>query len=485
MPRTIRGLIVLMGSAIGALTVLLGAATYYFANKSMVDQLNTRIEIETRSLLAIGEADGIARAIRVREARPSVGGLGYILVDRMGRRIAGSLHAPLPPNGVWDCMDYVSADGSASVAQSLNSAVPGGGRLVVAADRSIVDQADETVLILFGSAFSLILLFGLGSAFAVGRIAKARLAGIAATAEAIMAGDLSRRMPIASPRGEFDQVAAVINRMLDRIERLLDNLRRLSSGIAHDVRSPLNRARNALELAEQELEGMAQQDLVTNSIREVDDVLDLLRALLGINEIEGFAVRKRFVELDLANIAEDVTDGYRAVVESAGMTLEIETTSAAVLGDPALLRRSLANLIDNVILYTPAGTHIVVTTRKSGDWAILSVGDDGPGVPPEEREHIFGRFVRLSSNRSQPGHGLGLNLVAAVASAHRGTTRAVPTAAGLTIEIALPLVMEADGPTGSRAVVVAERSDPASESSSPNFLDRQPARAALVSTTSL
>ncbi|MVW57366.1 HAMP domain-containing protein [Sphingomonas sp. MAH-6] len=222
MPRTIRGLILLTGGLVSILTALLGAATYYFANKSMVDQLNARITLESRALIAVGRNDGIAglaAAIRAREAQPSVGNLGYIVVDACGRRLAGSLRAAVPPARYRGSMTYLRADGDTAEAQSLNSPIPGGGRLVVAADRSIVDDADGTVLILFGTAFGLILLFGGGSALIVGRIVKSRLAGIAATAEAIMAGDLSRRMPVATRSGEFDQVAAVINRMLDRIER--------------------------------------------------------------------------------------------------------------------------------------------------------------------------------------------------------------------------------------------------------------------------
>lgn len=441
MPRTIRGLILLMGAVVSALTALLGGATYYFANKSMVDQLNTRVTLETRALNAIGKSSGlaaVAAAVRAREAQPSVGNLGYIVLDATGHRLAGSLRAPVPPAGIWDCMTYLRADGETAEAQSLNSASAGGGRLVVAADRSIVDEADGTVLILFGTAFGLILAFGVGSALIVGRIVRGRLAGIAMTAEAIMAGDLSRRMPMADRRGEFDQVSAVINRMLDRIEVLLGNLRRISSGVAHDIRSPLNRARGGLEAAEQSLAGHPEQEHVSNAIRDVDDVLNLLRALLGITEIEGFSVRRRFRSLDLAALVEDVVDGYRPVVESAGLSIEAVAVLVTIDGDAALLRRALANLIDNAILYTPHGTAILVTVAPDAGQAVLRVADDGPGVPAEERENIFTRFVRLDTSRSTPGHGLGLNLVAAIASAHRGSAHVVPTEKGLTVEIGIP-----------------------------------------------
>ena len=445
MPRTLRGLIALTGLAIGVLTIALGSATYYFANTSLVDELNTRIAVESRALVAIGGQGGIdavAAAVRAREAAPSVGNLGYIVIDGHGRHVAGALRAAIPPAGYWDCMDYVRSDGRRSVAQSLNSPLPGGGRLIVAVDRTIVNEADGTVVILFGTAFGMILLFGFGGAWLVGRIVRGRLDRMATTAEAIMAGDLSRRMPLTGEHGEFDQLSTVINRMLDRIEVLLENLRRISTGVAHDIRSPLNRARGRLEALEASLGDRPQRDEVSASIGDLDDVLDLLRALLGISEIEGFAVRKRFVRLDLGALVEDVADGYRPVVEGAGLTIATDVASLAVAGDPALLRRALANLIDNTILYTPPGTHILVcTTRRARD-VVLTVSDDGPGVPDHERENIFSRFVRLDSSRSTPGHGLGLNLVAAVASAHRGSARALPTERGLAIELLLPAAPE-------------------------------------------
>jgi signal transduction histidine kinase len=446
MPRTIRGLIAMMGAVVGIVTALLGAATYYFANKSMTEQLNARITVESRALMAVGGPSrlaAVAGAVRAREAQPSVGNLGYLVLDAQGRHVAGSLRAVRPPAGYWDCMIYVRADGVQAEAQSLNSPIPGGGHLIVAADRSIVDEADGTVLILFGTAFSLVLLFGLASALIVGRIVKGRLAGIALTAEAIMAGDLSRRMPVAAHNDEFDQVSAVINRMLDRIEVLLENLRRISTGVAHDIRSPLNRARGSLEATERALAGDPLQETVSGSIRELDAVLDLLRALLGISEIEGFAVRKRFVLLDLGALADDVVDGYQPVVESAGLTIAAQTSPVTIEGDAALLRRSLANLIDNAILYTPPGTHILVRVQHEGDMAAMTVIDDGPGVPASERETIFNRFVRLDASRSTAGHGLGLNLVAAVAAAHRGTARILPTTFGLSVEIAVPISAEA------------------------------------------
>lgn len=443
MPRTLRGLILLACAGVGALTILLGGLTHYLAIKSLSEQLNSRIAAESHALLAIGAkeegAAGIARAVQGREGDGSVGDLGYMVLDARGRRVGGILRAAVPPPGPFDRLRYIRADGSRSIAQSLNSAIPGGGRLVVVADRSVVEDAGRTVLILFGATFGSILLFGVSVAWMIGRAVRIRLARIASTADAIMAGDLTRRMPIDHERGEFDQLSMVINRMLDRIEILLENLKRLSIGIAHDIRSPLNRARGRLEAAEQRLEGLPQQAEVSGSIADLDEVLDLVRALLGISEIEGIAVRQRFVPVALAPLAEDVVDGYRPVVESAGLTIACEAEPVMITSDAALLRRSIANLIDNAILYTPEGTHIVVSVEASGDRAMLRVSDTGPGVPIAERENIFSRFVRLDSSRSTPGHGLGLHLVATFAAAHDGVARVMPTPVGLTIEIELPI----------------------------------------------
>lgn len=440
LPRSLGGRIALVGGGFALLTCLLGLLTYYVVHEAIEKHLDDRIMAEAEALLAAGGPQGLVGVIEVvrsREGTHTAGDLGYIVLDAKGRRVAGTLDAPVPPPGYSEFLHYRLADGTRGIAQTFNLPISGGGRLVVAADRSEIDQMDNIIIAMFGVATALILLVGFGSVIALRRAVSRRLALMGATAGAIMAGDLSRRMPLAGD-AEFDQVAEVINRMLERIEALLENVRQLSTDLAHDIRSPLNRVRGSLEKVAGGAGGEAPEQAAVTAIGEIDDLLELLGGILGISEIEGFAVRKRFVPLDWSQLAADVVDGYRPAVEAADKRITFEGRQADVLGDAALLRRCLANLIDNALLHAAGASWIHVRIGREDGRCILTVGDNGPGIPAEAHETVFRRFVRLDRSRSTPGHGLGLNMVAAILHAHHGTAEVRPTPTGLTVALSMP-----------------------------------------------
>lgn len=440
-PRSLGGLIAVAGGAFAILTCLLGLLTYGIVHESIEKHLDDRIRAEAEALLAAGAPAGLAgvlNAVRAREATHSAGDLGYIVIDARGLRAGGTLDATTPPPGYTEFVHYRRVDGSRGIAQGYNAAIPGGGQLVVAADRGEIDQMDRIIFAMFGVAAALIIFAALGSAIALRRVVSRRLALIGSTAEAIMSGDLSQRVPRLGD-AEFDHVSVVINQMLERIEALLDNLRQLSTDIAHDIRSPLNRVRGGLEAFDR-AQGPGSDSLARDAIAEIDDLLELLGGLLGISEIEGFAVRKRFVRLDLAQVTADVVDGYRPAVEAAGLHLTHESQTAPVMGDEALLRRCLANLIDNALSHATGAARIDIRVGSRDGTTSVLVGDDGPGIPVDAREAVFHRFVRLDRSRSTPGHGLGLNMVAAIMRAHHGEARVATGEPGLTIELTLPSI---------------------------------------------
>lgn len=441
LPRSFRGLVGLIGGAFTLVTAALCLLTYGIVHEAIEQHLDTRTKAEAEALLAAADARGLAgvrAAVQAREAMHTAGDLGYVVVDGQGRRVGGTLDAAVPPQGFTEFVHYRLANGERGIAQAYNAAIPGGGRLVVAADRAAVDEMDRIIFAMFGAAFGLILLVAFAAIVALRRAVRRRLAALRDAAEAIMAGDFSRRVPAAGDP-EFDAVAAVINRMLDRIEALLDTLRQLSTDIAHDIRAPLNRVRGGLEALERAPGEGEHKALAGGAVAEIDALLDLLAALLGISEIEGFAVRKRFVPVELSALAADVVDGYQAVVEAAGVRLSVAGEPVEVMGDKALLRRALANLIDNALLHAAGATRIEVSLARDEDHALITVADDGPGIPAAEHETVFRRFVRLERSRTSPGHGLGLNIVSAIARAHGGTAGIVPGEAGLAVALSLPL----------------------------------------------
>jgi hypothetical protein len=245
------------------------------------------------------------------------------------------------------------------------------------------------------------------------------LARIEATANGIVAGDLSRRMALGPRNDEFDRVAASLNMMLDRIAGLIANLRQVTSDLAHDLRTPLARLRNQLETLQTQLKPGQQRDSADAAVDRADEVLKLFDAILRISELEEGSLRRRFAKIDLCNLVRELGETHAALAEDLGKTLSVKADGQFfVEGDRELIAQAMINLIENALRHTPEGTAILIGARKAFGEVMAFVRDDGPGIPESERERVLERFVRLEEARSTPGHGLGLSLVKAIADAH-------------------------------------------------------------------
>jgi len=247
-----------------------------------------------------------------------------------------------------------------------------------------------------------------------------RLDQINSTSREIMAGHLSRRLPLSRAGDEFDTLARNLNRMLERIERLMKGMRQVTDSVAHDLRSPLNRLRNRLEGALKRLPPEGEESAeIDAAISETDRLMATFDSLLLIAEAEAGAARNSMSRVDLSALAHDVWELYAPVAEENGIELNMaEALPLEVRGNGNLLSQALANLVDNAIKYTPQGGRVTIAAEKNGQGTVLSVADNGPGIPIEDRPRAVERFVRLEASRHSPGTGLGLSLVAAVARLH-------------------------------------------------------------------
>ncbi|HEX7858067.1 MAG TPA: ATP-binding protein [Sphingobium sp.] len=420
--RTTFGLAALVSCALALTTIVIGLGAYYVTHEALEIQLDHRIATETHALLAERGEGGVAELaalIRQRDAARSTASLGYILVDMKGRRLAGQLDAVAPTEpGYLEFLHY----GEDRIAQSLTTVLPGGERLVVAADREVIDEIDATIFKLFSAAFAAMLVLGVGGAWTVGAMTRTRLRRIDRAAQAIIGGDLRQRMPVDGSGSEFDLLARTLNQMLDRIGGLLDNLRQVSSDVAHDLRTPLTRLHNSLEDARSAHEEGAREAAIEAASVQAQDLLDLFAALLRISEVEAGALRSGFRDLSLSAIGEELIEAYGPDAELSDHRLlsRIEP-DIMIHGDPRLLRQLVANLLDNALRHTPAGTTITLDLSRESRGACLLVEDDGPGVDADEASRLFERFSRTERSRSTSGHGLGLALVAAVATIHGGS----------------------------------------------------------------
>jgi signal transduction histidine kinase len=209
--------------------------------------------------------------------------------------------------------------------------------------------------------------------------------------------------------------------MLARLAALMAQVRQVSDDIAHDLRTPLARLRQRLELARRKAQTVDEyENAVDGAIEATDAIIATFASLLRIAEVEAGTRRAGFVVVDLSRIAEAIVDAYGPVAEDRGQHLSGQILPGVVaFGERELLGQLLANLIDNALKHTPQGTRVILRLRRSEQGTPeIDVIDNGLGISPEMRDQVFKRFVRLDKSRTTAGSGLGLSLVAAIADLH-------------------------------------------------------------------
>ena len=420
-----------------ALAVLiLGAVTVAATRTALERELDSRIQSEALALAQEYRTEGLGGVVQaVRERDRTPGALNYGLDAPDGKPIAGRLAGAVTHTG-WSTLRIPEADGDADEVRVLTLSVGGGHRLVVGENLERISFLDVVVVRAFGLAFLGVIVLGAGSGFALSRDVHRRFGEMSAAAQAIIEGDLGRRIPVRGSGDDLDALATTFNRMLDRISALMESLRQVSNDIAHDLRTPLTRLRQRLETSLLAGRGEEREMAVEAALGDLDAILDTFAALLRIAQIEGGARRAAFRQVDLGGIATAVVEAFAPSAEeerrSLGLAVKQEAT---VEGDPELLTQMLVNLVENGLRHTPPGASICVSVGRGPEGAFLSVRDDGPGVPVEAREHLFDRFVRLERSRSTPGSGLGLALVAAVARLHDAQVELVDASPGLEVKV--------------------------------------------------
>ena len=318
------------------------------------------------------------------------------------------------------------------VAQRLGDGRLGGGRLLVLGyDIDELDEVREIVLRALGLGLAPAVLLSLAGGVLLARRGQRRIAAVHEAVGRIMQGQLRERLPVHGASDELDKVAAAVNGMLDRIEQLVEEIRGVGDSIAHDLRTPLTRVRTRLERSRDEARTREEfQAAADRAITSVDQALAVVSAVLRIGEIEHGKRRAAFGPVDLAGVLRDAAELYEPVAEEKGVALRLRLLPGeepapgygmpccTVPGDRDLLLEAVGNLVDNAIKFTPAGTAVTLSLRCGPGAARLSVADQGPGIPPAERERVLQRFYRTEKSRTVEGSGLGLSLVAAVVALH-------------------------------------------------------------------
>ena len=261
--------------------------------------------------------------------------------------------------------------------------------------------------------------------FFIGRRALRRIDRMSQATQKIMAGDLSQRLPTGRSGDEFDRLSGSLNVMLERIEKLNVGLRQVSDNIAHDLKTPLTRLRNKAEAALVERDDSDDWRVAMEEIiGESDQLIRTFNALLMISRVEAGSAVAEMAEVDLSQIAQDAEELYEPVAEDAGVAVSSRIESGiSVSGNRELIGQAISNLLDNAIKYACDGNAeptVMVTLQREHASIVLSVEDNGPGIPDARKEDVVKRFYRLDESRSKPGTGLGLSLVEAIMGLHGG-----------------------------------------------------------------
>jgi signal transduction histidine kinase len=372
-----------------------------------------------------GGQDAVAEAIAERLAADIDNQAIYLLVTPEGGLRAGNLDRWPQEDGqdlAWS-FRTVLRDGARTEARVFALELAVGWRLIVGRDVSEKQRLRDTLAEGIAWSSAAASLFALLGAAVLRRALANRLRPATRTAEAIAAGDLSRRVPTSGREDEFDRLGESMNTMLDRIDRLMEGVRGVSDSIAHDLRTPIARARAKLEEALAGTEDPAAlRAAIEQAITDLDHITRVFGALLRIAEAEAGARRAAFAAIDLAPVLADVAEFYGAVAESRGQELATDLPERlALVGDRDLLAQAVGNLLDNALKFTPPGGRVRLTARDlPRDGIEIAVTDSGPGLPAEDRARAGERFFRADASRGTPGSGLGLSLVRAVAHLHAG-----------------------------------------------------------------
>jgi signal transduction histidine kinase len=450
-------------AALFSLSVLVLGGIVYGAVDLLVErQREQTVRAELEGLAAEFRAaglPGLVTAIQTRLAPERVGDGLYLLVDGVGRPIAGNLTgwpARVDQRGAWLVFPVERRgidNASVHEAYALEVALPGGFRVLVGQNTQASAKVLDTILDAFLLGIGAMLLLAAGGGLLFSRNLLRRVEAINRGAERVRQGDVGYRMPVGRGADEFDRLGANLNAMLDEIERLMGAIRAVTDNIAHDLRSPLTRLRGRLEAIDREgVNGNAQRAAIRAAITEADQVLATFRALLSIADAETGAALTGRERVDLTRLAGDVAELYEPVAEEERRTLERRIAEGiAVDGSRQLLFQAAANLLDNAIKYGRGP--VVLSLETDRDVVRMAVADRGPGIPPDQRERVIERFVRLDPSRSTPGTGLGLSLVAAIARLHGGTLTLEDNEPGLRAVLTLP----AAAPVGGRPASAAAR----------------------------
>jgi two-component system OmpR family sensor kinase len=431
-----------------------GALSAYFLNELEaygMRKLGERLGREAQLVAAVAANTGLTRSAELQKVVSAVSPLPnsqIIIVNAKGTTVADSRGEAMIGRALTDRGEIASAlaGESSAIARpsktgktALYVAYPieRGGHVVGVAYISAETFSISTLLRDYRwrmlGVIALFIISMLAVAELMSRWLTAPLARLEVATTRFAAGDHSVRVAPSGPR-ETRALASAFNTMADEVERVVSELRaeerlksQFVSDVSHELRTPLTAIRGAAEtLLDGDVPPADAERFLATIIAESNRLTRLANDLLALQRIEGATGELPLRVIDLRTAAERVASAFGPLMEDRGVELTIHGHAPSVLGDLDRLQQVIANLVDNASRFVGAGGHVRVELGAEGDWGVLSVLDDGPGIPAEDLERLFDRFYRSqpSRDRSSGGAGLGLAIVKAIVTAHGGQIEA-------------------------------------------------------------
>ncbi|MBL4890436.1 MAG: HAMP domain-containing histidine kinase [Rhizobiaceae bacterium] len=418
-------------------------------------QIETSINSEVLKLEQVFVAGGVNRLVVEMERRSRGPGANlYIVTNPAGVIIAGNV-----ANIQSGVLDQVGWTGKPFQYSKFNNnqnnkylaiarvvEISNGMHFLIGRDISQSETFGKVVKRALIFSLVAMVLLGLLTWFFVGRRALKRIDMVSRSTNRILAGDRSERLPLSGGGDEFDRLSNGMNHMLDQINHLDEGLKQVSDNIAHDLKTPITRLRNKAETAlSGKMTAANGRKALASVVEECDTLIKTFDALLMIARVESGSTTAKFTRLNLSEILEDIAELYEPLAQENGLDFKIDiATDIMVSGNRELLSQAMANLIDNAMKYSTKKkgeqASIQINLQRDAKGALISVSDNGPGIPQDKRDHVMERFTRLEKSRTRPGNGLGLSLVKAVVQLHKGTIVLGDNQPGLVVTMSFPAI---------------------------------------------
>ena len=420
-----------------------GTIAITMIEESLQREIDAHVLEKYREIESAFDSRGIAAAINMVDDHSSATAEDeniYFLGRPANEKLAGNIPTPASKqSGFSEYLHPTSSSRNATKFRVYTGRL-GDLRFSVGSSLRQIEGIRKIALMSFGWASAAVLVLGIAGAAWLAITTGRRLREISQAITAVGNGELAARIPISTRNDDIDLLSSEVNKALATLESSVNSIRHITANIAHDLRKPLGRIYIALENAlENPCAGTVANDIEV-ALSEARGLAATFDSILGITELEAGGRNNRFEFVRLDEIACQLFEMYSPVCEERGHALNIigNQQSATVCGDPQLLKQLVINLIENAIRHTPAQSHIAIGYGSNLTMCWISVSDNGPGIPDNEKMKVFERFYRLERSRCASGSGLGLSLVKAIADLHGANVELQDRRPGLTARVIFP-----------------------------------------------